>query len=439
MTDVRSTQDAADGGTSSPGPPSPRRFSRRKPIIVAFLVLAAFSVLVVMALRPRMQREQEVMAQLERNQGAPTVLVAKARVVPARGDLLLPGNTQAVAEAPIFSRAEGYVARRLVDIGDRVKPGQLLVVIETPEVDKQVQQAEAAVSRSEAALAQAEAAVQQSDAQLRLAEVTAQRWNTLVERRVVSRQEADEKQAAFEARRADNAAARANAAAAKNAVKISQADLQRIRDLKGFQEIRAPFEGIITARNTEVGALIRGGASEGRELYRLARIDTVRIMINVPQINVPAINVGDPATVRVEELRGRTFSGKIVRTANALDPATRTLLTEIHVQNRDAALLPGMYTMVLLSNARSTPAVLVQGDTLVVRSDGPQVAVVREDGTVHYQKVSVGRDFGAEVEVSSGLQGGELLVANPGDEASEGAVVKVKMAKETSPGPRPSK
>jgi RND family efflux transporter MFP subunit len=439
MIEEQSTEQAAHGHPPDPGARPPKRFSKRKPIIVAILVIAAFSVLIVMALRPRKEREREVMEQLERNQGVPTVLVSTARVVPARGELLLPGSIQALADAPIFSRAEGYLSKRLVDIGDRVSAGQLLATIEAPEVDKQVQQAEAAVSRNQAALAQAEAALKQSDAQLKLAEVTAQRWNTLVQRRVVSRQEADEKQAAFDARRADNDAARANVAVARDAVRASQADLQRLKDLKGFQEIRAPFAGIITARNTEVGSLIRGGASEGKELYRLARIDRVRIMVNVPQINVPQINVGDSAVVRVDERPNRLFGGKIVRTASSLEPATRTLLTEIHVANPDAALLPGMYAEVRFAKARSAPAVLIQGDTLVVRSDGPQVAVVGDDGTVRYRKVTLGRDYGAEIEISSGLQGGESLVANPGDETTEGAVVKVKRAKETAPTTRPSK
>jgi RND family efflux transporter MFP subunit len=209
--------------------------------------------------------------------------------------------------------------------------------------------------------------------------------------------------------------------------------------LKGFQQIRAPFAGIITARNTDIGALIRSGASDGRELFRLARIDTVRIMINVPQANIPAIRVGQAAAVSVQERPGREFSGELVRTANALDPATRTLLAEIHVQNPNYVLLPGMYAQVRLANAQSAPAILVPGDTLVVRSDGPQVAVVREDGSIHYQKVVLGRDFGAQSEIISGLAGGESLVINPGDDIQEGAMVKAKAARDASPSHRQAK
>ncbi len=429
-----------DAGSPAPGSTQgsshPRRFSRRKPILVAAIVVVVFAVLVVMAVRPRQQRNLEAMEAVEATRGAPTVLVAKAELVPARGALVLPGNIQAIVESPIFARSEGYLQKRLVDIGDRVEAGQLLAVVEAPEVDKQVQQGQATLSRAEATLAQTRAAQEQSYTQLKLAEVTAQRWNTLFAKGVVSRQEADEKQAAYEARRADNEAARANVTAAVNAVAASQADLQRLADLKGFQQIRAPFAGIITARNTDVGALIRSGASEGRELFRLARIDTVRIMINVPQTNIPAIRVGEAATVSVQERPGQAFPGKLVRTASALDPATRTLLAEVHVQNPDYVLLPGMYAQVRLADAQSAPAVLAPGDTLVIRSDGPQVAVVRENGSIHYQKVVLGRDFGAQSEIISGLAGGELLVINPGDDIQEGATVRAKVARDSAPSHR---
>jgi RND family efflux transporter MFP subunit len=402
-------------------------------------VVVVFAVLIVMAVRPRKQRDLEAMEAVEATSAAPTVLVAKAELAPARGALVLPGNIQAITEAPIFARSEGYLQKRMVDIGDRVEAGQLLAVVEAPEVDKQVQQAQATLLRAEASLAQTRAAQEQSNTQLKLAEVTAQRWNTLFTKGVVSRQEADEKQAAYDARRADNEAAHANVTAAENAVAASRADLQRLDDLKGFQQIRAPFAGVITARNTDIGALIRSGASDGRELFRLARIDTVRIMVNVPQTNIPAISVGEAAAVSVQERPGREFSGKLVRTANALDPTTRTLLAEVHVQNPNQVLLPGMYAQVRLANARSAPAILVPGDTLVVRSNGPQVALVREDGSIHYQKVLLGRDFGAQTEIISGLAGGESLVINPGDDIQEGAMVKARVARDAAPSHRQAK
>lgn len=427
-------------GPSTPGEaqgsPRPRRFSRRKPILVGGIVVVVFAVLIVMAVRPRKQRDLEALEAVEATSAAPTVIVAKAERAPARGALVLPGNIQAITEAPIFARSEGYLQKRVVDIGDRVEAAQLLAVVEAPEVDKQVQQAQATLLRAEASLAQTRAAQEQSSTQLKLAEVTAQRWNTLFTKGVVSRQEADEKQAAYDARRADNEAARANVTAAESAVAASRADLQRLDDLKGFQQIRAPFAGVITARNTDIGALIRSGASDGRELFRLARIDTVRIMVNVPQANIPAINVGEAAAVSVQERPGREFSGKLVRTANALDPTTRTLLAEVHVQNPNHVLLPGMYAQVRLADARSAPAILVPGDTLVVRSDGPQVALVREDGSIHYQKVVLGRDFGAQTEIISGLAGGESLVINPGDDIQEGAMVKARVARDTAPSRR---
>ncbi len=426
--------------TGEPGPVHPRRFSRVKPILVTLFLVLFFSVLVFLAIRPRKVRDQEVMEALERTHSVPEVLVTKVTVLPSRGDLTLPGTILAISEAPIFSRSEGYLQKRFVDIGDRVSQGQLLALIEAPEVDKQVQQAQAAVARAEASLAQTQAALEQSTTQMKLAEVTAQRWNTLFAKRVVSRQEVDEKQAAYEARRADNAAMQANVNAARETVSASQADLRRLKDLKGFQEITAPFSGVITARNTDVGALIRGGASEGRELYRLARIDTVRIIVQVPQTNLAMIHTGDLASVSVQEFPNRPFKGKIVRTANALDPNTRTLPAEINIANQDFILMPGMYAQVNLAKVEMAPAVTVSGDTLMIRPDGPQVAVISEEGKVHFQKITLGRDFGPEVEVASGLNGGEMVVINPGDDVVEGELVKPRLAKKPGAAePRPAK
>ncbi len=409
-------------------PPPPKRFSRRKPIVIVLLLVAAFAVLVVVALGPRLRKDREVQESLERTQQAPVVLVATARRSLTSGDLVLPGSVQALTESPIFARSEGFLRQRLVDMGDRVNAGQLLATIEAPEVDQQVQQAQAAVARAEANYRQAGAGLQQSNTQLGLAKVTAERWRTLFTRKVVSQQEADEKQAAYEARMADNDAARANVAAAEEGAAASRAERQRLMELKRFQEIRAPFAGVITARNTEIGALIRSGSSEGRELFRLAGIDTVRVMANVPQTNVPAIRVGLPTVVTISERPNVQFKGRIVRTANSLDPATRTLLTEIHVENPNHLLLPGMYAQVRLPGSKNASALVVRGDTVVVRAEGPQVALVGDQGQVHFQRIKLGRDYGANIEVTQGLKGGERLVISPGDEIQEGVVVKARPA-----------
>ena len=409
-------------------PPPPKKFSRRKPIIIVLVLIVAFAALIVIALGPRLRKDREVQESLERTQQAPVVLVAMARRNADSSELVLPGSVQALTESPIFARSEGFLRKRLVDMGDRVTSGQLLATVEAPEVDKQVEQGQATLARAEAAHRQAAAALQQSNTQLALAKVTAERWRTLFTRKVVSQQEADEKQAAYEARMADNDAARANVAAAEETTAASRADLQRLREMKGFQEIRAPFAGVITARNTEVGALIRSGGSEGRELFRLAGIDTVRVMANVPQTNVPAIRVGLATVVTVTERPDVQFQGTIVRTANALDPATRTLLTEIHVQNSKHLLLPGMYAQVRLPQSENASNLVVRGDTVIVRADGPQVAVVTDQGMVHFQKIKLGRDYGANIEVIQGLKGGERLVISPGDEIQEGVIVKARPA-----------
>ncbi|MGE3536313.1 MAG: efflux RND transporter periplasmic adaptor subunit [Candidatus Tectimicrobiota bacterium] len=384
---------------------------------------------------------------------AVSVQVVTPKRSAASSEVLLPGNVQALQEASIYARTSGYVQRRLVDIGDRVSAGQLLAAIEAPEVDQELLQARATLLQVRAALGQARASLKQMQANVRqaqanaqqvranadLARTTAERWWQLEREQVVPRQQAEEKQAAFAVGQANVHAAQANVNAVQENVHAVQAQVQaqeanvqaqeanvrRLETLQSFQKVTAPFAGVITARNVEIGALVTAGSgTTSRELFRLAQIDTLRVFVNVPQNYIAAVHTGQSAQVQVRELPQKTFAGKVVRTSSALDAASRTLAVEVQVGNADQTILPGMYAEVKLATARATPPVLVPSNALVIRADGPQVAMVQSDQTVRYQKVKIERDYGTEVEISAGLQGDEALVVNPTNALRDGMTVQ---------------
>jgi RND family efflux transporter MFP subunit len=361
---------------------------------------------------PRLQRQ----AQFAETSGValaslPSVNVVTPRRAPAATDVVLPGNIQAIEETPIYARANGYIRQRLADIGDHVRSGQLLAEIDTPELDQQLMQARAN-------LQQARANLVQTRATLELARVTAERWDELERRELVARQEADQQRSAFEV-------SQANFNATQATVNAQEANVRQLEAMQSFRRVTAPFDGIITARNVDVGALITAGSSTTTpQLFRVARIDTLRIYVNVPQPFVPSIQPGQTAQLLVQEFPQRSFTGQVVRTANALDPTSRTLLTEVQLSNHDTTLLPGMYAQVKFVITRANPPWVIPANTLVLRPDGPQVAIVGDDQKVHYQKVVIGRDYGTEIEISSGLTGAEGLILNP-DDIAEGAPVEV--------------
>jgi RND family efflux transporter MFP subunit len=391
-------------------------------LLTVVILIAA----VAFGLIPRMSRQKALLAasDVERER-VPVVDTVVVRSASATSDLLLPGNVEPMLEAPIYARADGYLRKLYVDIGDRVKAGQPLADIETPELDQQLQQARASVDQAKAALKQSEAAVAQARANLALAKVTLDRWKQLVSAGVMAKQDGDEKQAAFDARQADLEAALANVAAAQSNIRVNESNVKRLAELTGFGQVTAPFDGIITVRNTTTGTLISAGTnSPNRELLREAQIDVLRIFISVPQTNVAAIQVKMPADVTVQELPNRVFHGFVARTANALDASSRTLRTEVHVQNPDHTLLPGMYGQVKFSSARRTAPPLIPGDTLLIRSNGTMVALLGPDRKVHFQKIEVGRDYGHEIEVVSGLAEGQVVIVNPTDEIKEGVTVQ---------------
>jgi len=334
---------------------------------------------------------------------------------------VLSGDIQAVTEAPVLARASGYVAKREVDIGDRVKQGQELAEMNTPELDQQIIQAKAGRDQASSALEQAMATLEGGKKNAAMAAVTAERWNSLVKKGAVAKQDAETYQSQADYLRANVEALEKAVNAAKSNIAAADGNLGRLVTMKSFAKVKAPFDGVITQRNVDTGALVTEGQTL---LFRIAQTDRLRIYVNVPQQDATSVTVGQGADVSISSLPSQTFKGTVTRTANALDPSTRTLLAEVQVSNSAGLLLPGMYATVNFSTPRAEPPLVIRGDTLVVRSDGPQVAVVGAGDVVHYQRVQLGRDYGDRVEVTGGLTAGQNLVINPGDSVRDNAKVK---------------
>ena len=386
-------------------------------VVIAGIVVAFFAGYLPL------KRQQATIRALarEQEQALPRVEVIQVQPSSAKSELLLPGNIQAVTEAPLLARSDGYVKRRLVDIGDRVKTGQVLAEIEAPEVDQQVRQAQATLQQTQAALTQALANRVQGKANADLARVTAERWGTLAKKGAVSKQENDQYQAQYEAQAANLDALEQAVAVARSNVAAAEANLSRLNEIQSFKIVKAPFDGVITLRNVDVGALVNAGSTL---LYRIAQTGVLRTFVNVPQTNADSVLTGQTAVLTVSNRPGRRFTGTVTRKADALDPNSRTMLVEVQVPNSDGALLPGMYAQVDLTSPRTNPPLLLPGDALIVRGEGTLVALVRPDHIVHFQKIQVGRDYGDKLEVVSGLLPGDSVVANPSDTVREGLAVE---------------
>ena len=404
-----------------------RRRQPQGPSTGALIAIAAVLLILIVAgffagYLPRQRRETVLAAEASQEaQSIPTVTVAPVRRSDGRDLLVLPGSIQAVTEAPVLARASGYLRKRMVDIGDRVREGQALAEIEAPELQQQINQAKASMAQARSTVEQAEAALKQGQTNAELARITHARWDNLFKKGVVSRQENDTYLAGYRAQQANVQALEKAVAAMRSNAAAAEANLARLNELMAYQTVRAPFTGVITVRNVDVGALVNEGSTL---LFRLAQPGRLRTYLNVPQADAPSVRVGQQATLTIPDLPGRTFPGTVSHTANALDPSTRTLLVEVQVPNNQGALLPGMYTQVTLEAPRKDPPLVIRGDTLVVRSDGPQVAVVGEDSTVRFTRIQVGRDFGDRLEALSGLREGQQLVVNPSDAVREGGKVK---------------
>jgi RND family efflux transporter MFP subunit len=352
------------------------------------------------------------------------VTTTRVKLSAPTNEIVLPGSVSAIGETPIYARAEGYIRTRKVDIGDVVKKGDLLVEIDSPELDQQLRNAIARLEQLKASVAQIKASIEQARANMKLAEVNFSRSSKLVNSGVLPRADLDEKTAIFEARKADFRAQEANLAAAEEAIRAQAAEVGRIEKLSEFKQVVAPWDGVITQRNCAVGNLITPAAlAAGRDLFRLSDFSRLRVFVNVPQANIKDIQVGQKAVVRAPEL-GESLTGTVARTSNALENQTRTLLAEINVVNTGRRLLPGMYTQVVITTSNARRATMVPGDTVVTRAEGTFVAVVDKANRINFRKIELGRDYGTEIEVLANLAEGEQVVVNPSDDVKDGVIVK---------------
>jgi RND family efflux transporter MFP subunit len=382
---------------------------RLRRILIA--IGAVFAALFVLGVLPRVLVRHRLQGEADAAGARPPIVAtASPRRAPEVLEVPLPGSTEAVLETGIWARTDGYLKARYVDIGDRVKKGQLLADIETPETDQQLLQAIATT-------AQDEANVVKFEADLNLARTTLQRY-LAAGPGTVSKQQIDERRSAVTDAEKVVDAGRAT-------VNADEANVHRLRDLQSFQKVYAPFDGVITVRNVDFGSLISAGSTTGTtELFRIAQDDVLRIFVFVPQSSSLDIKTGQKADVTVRELPGRVFPGTVTRTAGAIDPTSRTLLTEVQVPNPDAVLLSGSYATVRFKIQQSDPPLVVPQNALLIDASGVRVALVDADGTLHYKPVQIGRNFGEDVEVLSGLDPNDVLATGLAANIVEGSRVE---------------
>lgn len=395
------TQTPENSGQTSPVAPlgktatSPVRLSRVA-IVVAVLVVMGF----LAGFLPRWHQRNTVRAETV-NLATPTVSIVLPKPGQAAAGLMLPAEVKPELEAPIFARTSGYLKRWLVDIGARVEDGQLLAEIDTPELDQQLEQARAQLAESEAALA--------------LAQTTAERWADLLKTASVSEQETAEKQADYKLKSAT--------------VEANRANVHRLEQLQSFERVTAPFAGTITARNTDVGDLIMPGS--GKELFHLAQTKTLRVYVRVPQAAARGISAGQSAELLIPEIPGRKFTATVTSTSGAMATDSRTLLTELQVDNSDGEILPGSYGQIRFLDTKLNAVLTLPSNTLLFRAEGLQVGVVGPDNKVDLRQVEIGRDYGQTVELLSGVGPTDRVIANPSDSLVSGTTVRVAEASQT--------
>ena len=353
---------------------------------------------------------ERALAEVTERETIPTVAVVHPQPEKPDEELVLPGSLLAWEESPIYARTNGYLVRWYKDIGSHVKEGELLAKIDTPEVDQE--------------LNQSRAARQQILAQLELAKISADRWENLRKSDSVSAQEADAQTSGYKQSLANLAAADAN--------------VRRLEQLEGFKEVYAPFSGVITRRNVDPGALINAGAgATGRELFDIARVDPLRVYTSVPQAYAPEIKVGANATVTLQEFPGEKFVAKIARTAEAIDPNTRTLLTEVDVPNKDERLLPGSFGEVHFAVGSNVNKVTVPVNAMLFRAQGPQLAIVGPGNKVQLRTINIGKDYGTTLEILGGVSTSDQVIVNPADSLEDGQQVNVAQAPPPEPQRQP--
>jgi RND family efflux transporter MFP subunit len=403
VTEIFMTTNQLEDTTAPVAPPAPGRDQSGKrgfgplSIVVLLVVLSLLGLEIYRGIQSRTSASVRLAADTQQS-STQTVVVTYPKTGAATEEIVLPGNTQAFTDTAIYARTSGYLRRWYFDIGARVKEGQLLADIDSPEVDQQLHQA-----RAELATAQANYALAQS---------TAERWQTLLKTDSVSKQETDEKIGDMNAKKA--------------IVDSAASNVHRLQELQGFEKIYAPFTGVLTARNIDIGGLIQAGANTpGRELFHMSAIQTLRVYVSVPEVYSRAAQPGGTAVLTLDEYPGRQFQGRLVRNANAIDPASHTLLVEIDVENSKGELLPGAYVSAHLKMPSEIRTVTVPSNVMLFREEGLRVATVR-DGRAELLPVKIGRDFGKTVEIVSGLTANDPIIVNPADSLISGTPVKVK-------------
>ena len=391
------------------GPPP--KLSRTS-VLTPFVIVCVATVILAIIGIVRRQHAGVVLAKYTDTVAPPTVTVAKPVLQQTAQEIVLPGNMQAFTLAPIYARTTGYVKAWYHDIGSHVRKGDLLAIIETPELDQQLEQAKA-----DLATAQSNAA---------LAKTTSGRYQDLIGNNAVSQQDTD------------NAFTQLKATATQ--VNSAAANVRRLEELQSFERIVAPFDGVITARNLDIGQLITatgatttagaGTVVGSKQIFDISAIGTLRVFVNVPQINAPDAKNGVTASLTLPQYPGRKFEGKLVRTSSAVDPATRTLLAEIDVNNSTGELLPGSYTEVHLHTANPAPALIIPVSALILEPDGLRVATVDSNSIAHLAHVAAGRDFGTSIEILTGLKPDQGIIANPPDSLTDGEKVRIVTPKQ---------
>jgi RND family efflux transporter MFP subunit len=391
------------------GPPP--KLSRTS-VLTPFVIVCVATVILAIIGIVRRQHAGVVLAKYTDTVAPPTVTVAKPVLQQTAQEIVLPGNMQAFTLAPIYARTTGYVKAWYHDIGSHVRKGDLLAIIETPELDQQLEQAKA-----DLATAQSNAA---------LAKTTSGRYADLIGNNAVSQQDTD------------NAYTQLKATATQ--VNSAAANVRRLEELQSFERIVAPFDGVITARNLDIGQLITatgatttagaGTVVGSKQIFDISAIGTLRVFVNVPQINAPDAKNGVTASLTLPQYPGRKFEGKLVRTSSAVDPATRTLLAEIDVNNSTGELLPGSYTEVHLHTANPAPALIIPVSALILEPDGLRVATVDSNSIAHLAHVAAGRDFGTSIEILTGLKPDQGIIANPPDSLTDGEKVRIVTPKQ---------
>ncbi|HSZ21142.1 MAG TPA: efflux RND transporter periplasmic adaptor subunit [Candidatus Acidoferrum sp.] len=378
------------------GPPSPGSKVARGVVLLVVVIVVALVVLWGISSRRKANAQ---LSQETQELAIPTVSVIHPKAGAPQQEIVIPGDMQPYTDAPIFARTNGYLKKWYADIGANVKAGQLLAEIDSPEVDQQLQQARADLSTAQA--------------NMNLAEVTATRYKDLLKTDSVAQQDVDNATGNYDARR--------------TTVESAQANVKRLQDMQAFEKVYAPFDGVITARNTDIGQLIDSGSSGGasRELFHIAAMNPLRVYVNVPQFDSPEIRPGLHAELALAEFPGRRFQGTVVRSSGAIDNTSRTLLTEVDVDNSARLLKPGGYVEVHLKLPSPVNTFTLPVNATIFKSAGLQVAIVKNGKTISLIPVTPGRDFGTEIEIVAGLKGDESVVLNPSDSLTDGAAVRV--------------